>query len=197
MSGFGPEFAAVIAAIDEANAKDPHGVKVDGRLAPAELIYGQRMSQRLASMAPDACQHLQIAARGQHIERWTSPRNRYPEGRSGYLSWRTQLKDYHARRVGEIMAACGYGLEDIARVAALIRKERMRSDPDAQTLEDVVCVVFLQHYAESFAAKTDQNKLANILSKTWSKMSAHGHAHALQLDLPPAVALLLAGRARS
>jgi hypothetical protein len=197
MNGYGPAFAAVIAAIDEANANDPNRVEVAGRLAPAELVYGQRMSEMLARMAPDASEQLQIAARGQHIERWTSPRNCYPAGRAGYLCWRKQLKDYHARRVGEIMAACGYELDDVARVAGLIRKQRMRSDPDAQMLEDVVCVVFLQHYVGNFAAKTEQTKLASILKKTWNKMSASGHAHALRLDLPPAVALLLARVAQS
>jgi hypothetical protein len=197
MSKHGPAFDGVIAAIDEANGQDPNRVEVAGRQVPAELVYGQRMSQTLARMAPDACEHLQIAARGQHIERWTSPRNCYPATRAGYLSWRNALKDYHARRVGEIMASKGYGHPDIARVAALIGKVRMRSDPDAQMLEDVVCVVFLEYYVSDFAAKTDQSKLGPILIKTWNKMSSHGHAHALGLELPPKVALLLARAVKS
>ena len=192
MSDLSPRFDEVIAAIDSTNARDPNRVEVAGRLAPAELVYGQRMSETLARMAPDASEHLRIAARGQHIERWTSPRNRYPAGRTGYLSWRKDLKDYHASRVGEIMAKTGYRPDDIGRVAALIRKERMRSDPDAQMLEDVVCVVFLKHYIGDFMEKTDQAKLGTILIKTWNKMSANGRAHALQLNLPPIVPILLA-----
>jgi len=192
MSDLSPRFDQVIAAIDIANGCDPNRVEIAGRLAPAELVYGQRMSETLARMAPDASEHLRIAARGQHIERWTSPRNGYPAGRAGYLSWRKDLKDYHARRVGEIMVKKGYRSEDNARVAALIRKERMRSDPDAQMLEDVVCVVFLEHYIGDFMGKTDQAKLGTILIKTWNKMSANGHAHALKLNLPPIVSILLA-----
>jgi hypothetical protein len=192
MSDLRVRFNQVIAAIDAANARDPNRVEAAGRLSPAELVYSQRMSETLARMAPDAPEHLRIAARGQHIERWTSPRNGYPSGRVGYLGWRKDLRDYHARRVGEIMAEAGYGADDIARVGALVRKERMRSDPDAQMLEDVVCIVFLEHYIGDFIEKTDQAKLGPILIKTWNKMSDNGHAHALRLKLPPIVPILLA-----
>ncbi len=127
-------FAAVIAHIDAANARDPNRVEIDGRLGPGQLVYGRRMSETLARIAPDASEHLRIAARGQHIERWTSPRKNYPEGRAGYLRWRKHLQEFHATRVGEIMAAAGYHTDDIARVRSLIRKERLKSDADAQLL---------------------------------------------------------------
>src|SRR5262245_12291087 len=155
--------AAVIAAIDAANARDPTAVVSAGRTEPVELVYGRRMSETLARLAPDASAHLQIAARGQHVERWTSPRNGYPDGRAGYLQWRKDLKEFHARRVGEIMATAGYGAEDIERVASLVRKERLKLDPEAQMLEDVVCVVFLEHYVGPFMARTDAAKLPGIL----------------------------------
>ena len=95
--------------------------EIDGRLEPAEQVYAQRMSATLTRMAPAASELLRIAARGQHIERWTSPRRSYPAGRVGYLSWRKELKEFHARRVGDIMAAAGYEEPDIARVGSLIR----------------------------------------------------------------------------
>jgi hypothetical protein len=188
----GERFAAVIAHIDAANARDPNRVEIDGRLEPAELVYGRRMNETLARIAPDASEHLRIAARGQHIERWTSPRKNYPEGRAGYLRWRKHLQEFHATRVGEIMAAAGYQTDDLARVRSLIRKERLKSDADAQLLEDVVCVVFLEHYLAGFIGKTSEEKLADILAKTWNKMSQRGHQHALKLSPSPAVADLLA-----
>jgi hypothetical protein len=184
-------FADVIAAIDNANACDPHTAQIDGRALPAELLYGQRMSDALARMDPDASELLRIAARGQHIERWTSPRTAYPPGRAGYLKWRNDLKEFHARRLGEIMAAAGYGPQDVTRVGAIVRKERLRSDPEVQMLEDVVCIVFLTHYLADFMGKTDEAKLARILAQTWNKMSAQGHAHADKLDLPPIVMALV------
>jgi Domain of unknown function (DUF4202) len=184
-------FADVIAAIDNANACDPHMVQIDGRAVPAELLYGQRMSDALARMDPDASELLRIAARGQHIERWTSPRTAYPPRRAGYLKWRNDLKEFHARRLGEIMAAAGYGPHDVSRVGAIVRKERLRSDPEVQMLEDVVCIVFLAHYLADFMGKTDDAKLARILAQTWNKMSALGHAQAGKLDLPPIAVRLL------
>ncbi len=193
MSDETARFGQVIAAIDDANARDPKIVHIDGRAVPAELLYGRRMSAALAAMAPDASELLRIAVRGQHIERWTSPRTRYPAGRAGYLKWRNDLKDYHACRLGEIMSAAGYGPQEAARVGALVRKERLRADPEAQTLEDVACLVFLAHYLEEFLGKTDADevKLARILAKTWNKMSAQAHAEAGKLDLPPHVLALL------
>jgi Domain of unknown function (DUF4202) len=40
-------------------------------------------------------------------------------------------------------------------------------------------------------SKTDEDKLAGILAKTWSKMSPFGREQALKLPLPPAAAELL------
>jgi Domain of unknown function (DUF4202) len=171
MSEDGKRLSEVIAAIDAANARDPNKVESDGRLHPAELVYGRRMSETLARMAPHASEHLRIAARGQHIERWTSPRAGYAAGRVGYLKWRKDLQRFHAQRIGDIMVAAGYDAGDIERVGALIRKERLKSDADAQMIEDVACVVFLEHYLADFLAKTDQDKLADILAKTWNKLA--------------------------
>jgi hypothetical protein len=184
-------YDAVIAAIDTANAADPNIIEAEGQAEPAELVYGRRMSATLARMAPDASGPLQIAARGQHIERWRLARKSYPEGRAGYLRWRKDAKELHARRLGEIMAEAGYGAGDIDRVGALVRKEKLKLDPEAQLLEDVVCVVFLEHYLTPFMAKTEPAKLPGILAKTWKKMSDFGHAQALKLNVPPQVLRLL------
>jgi hypothetical protein len=184
-------YDAVIAAIDAANAADPNLIEAEGPAEPAELVYGRRMSATLARMAPDASEPLQISARGQHIERWRLARKSYPEGRAGYLRWRKDAKELHARRLGDIMAEAGYGAGDIDRVGALVRKEKLKLDPEAQLLEDVVCVVFLEHYLPPFMAKTDPAKLPGILAKTWKKMSDFGHAEALKLNVPPQVLHLL------
>jgi Domain of unknown function (DUF4202) len=193
MSDHDQHFHSVIAAIDDANARDPKTVETGGRMVPAELLYGRHMSDTLAAMAPEASELLKIAVRGQHIERWTSPRTSYPAGRAGYLKWRSDLKDFHARRLGEIMAAAGYEPQEAARVGALVRKERLRTDPEAQMLEDVACIVFLAHYLEDFLGKTDADdaKLGRILAQTWKKMSAQGHAEAGKLNLPQRVLALL------
>src|SRR6266516_158570 len=88
-------------------------------------------------------------------------------------------------------AAQGSGADDIARVGALIRKERLKSDAEAQIIEDVACIVFLEHYVADFLAKTDADKLADILAKTWNKMSPRGREEAGKLALPAPVKPLL------
>lgn len=177
-------FDRAIRLIDEANAADPNHVTVDGAARPAELVYTERMTAALERFDPDASEHLKIAARGQHIERWTSPRKDYDDGRIGYLKWRKELKDYHAKRLGEIMAEAGYGADDIARVQSLVKKERMKQDAEAQALEDVVCLVFLEDYFADFAKKHEDGKVVDILRKTWPKMSDRGRAAALNLNMP-------------
>jgi len=175
--------ASVITAIDQANARDPNVTTVDGAEQPAELIYSRRLSAMLDRFAPEASEFLKIAARAQHIERWTSPRSAYPEGRIGYLRWRSDLKNYHVERAGQLMSACGYGDADVTRVKALIRKEKVKYDLDAQALEDVVCLVFIENYLAEFAGKHDEGKVMDILRKTWGKMSAKAQAEALKLKL--------------
>lgn len=172
---------AVLTAIDAANAADPRRT---GTNEPVELVYGRRMSAALDMLAPHASELLRIAARGQHVERWTSPRDSYPKDRVGYLKWRTALKDFHARRVGELMAAAGYDEDAVARVGGLLRKERLKYDSEAQTLEDVACIVFLENYFAEFSEHYDKDKVVGILRKTWTKMSPEGQAAALGLDLP-------------
>ena len=184
-------FGAVIAAIDSANSQDPNRVDVGGRSEPVELAYGRRMSRMLDRFRPEASEALKIAARAQHIERWTSLRATYPEGRVGYLRWRTDLKNYHAQRAGELMKDCGYSSEMIARVQSLIRKERLKYDTEAQALEDVICLVFLEDYFMDFAQKHAEEKVIEILRKTWAKMSEEGQAAALTLALSPAAQELL------
>ena len=180
------KLAAVLALIDAANAADPHRDE-DGR--PVELVYGERMSAELARLAPDASDSLRIAARGQHVERWTLPRGDYPEGRAGYLAWRAEQGRRHAARVDAMMAEAGYGAEDRARVAALLRKEGIKRNPEMQQLEDVICFVFLRWYFADFAAKHPEDEIVRIVARTARKMSPEARARALaEFDLPPPLA---------
>lgn len=155
-------FEAAIKKFDDYNATDPNG---------KELLYAQRMSDRLAKFKPDAAEHIRLAIRCQHIGRWTIPRSSYPEGKKGYIAWRNKLKDFHAETAGTIMAACGYDVPMIDRVKDLLEKKDLRSNPDTQLLEDVVCMVFVEFYLGEFAAKHDDDKVIDILAKTLKKMS--------------------------
>ena len=141
------------------------------------------MSERLADFEPGASETLRLAARAQHIARWRIPRSDYPAGRKGYRAWRARLMRLHAEIASGVLTEVGYGEDTVATVARLIRKQGMRRDPDAQTLEDVVCLVFLEHYFEEFATDHGDRKLVDILRKTWAKMSDRGQA---RREGPPA-----------
>ena len=173
--------ARALRAIDAANAADP----TIEESQPAALLYGQRMSAELAHLHPEASEELQIAARGQHIERWTLPRSDYPAGREGYLTWRRAQGRRHAERVGALMADAGYGPEAIEAVGGMLRKEGIKRDAEVQALEDVICFVFLRHYFAPFAPTQSSEALLKIVEKTARKMSAEGRARALaEFDLP-------------
>ena len=185
---------AVLAAIDAANAADPHA-EADRR--PAALVYGERMSDELARLCPDASDFLRIAARGQHVERWKLPRDAYPDGRTGYLAWRTEQARRHAARVAGFMADAGYDEDDRQRVAAMLRKEAIKRNPETQILEDVICFVFLRWYFADFAASHPDEDIHRIIARTARKMSPEARASALaEFDLPPALADAVANAER-
>jgi len=158
-------------------------IGADGFDHPAELIYSQRMSETLARVYPQASQELQLAVRAQHLKRWTLPRADFPMDRKGYHAWRNAAKAMHAEEAGEMLTKAGFEADRIARVQALIRKERLKRDDEAQALEDVACLVFLEHYFSAFAMKHDHEKLIGIIRKTWNKMSELGQAEALKLSM--------------
>lgn len=174
---------AAFAAVDEENARDPRRVATADGEAPAELVYGRRMTAWLDRLAPDASEALRLAVRAQHIGRFRVPRETYPEGRAGYKQWRSELARRHAEQASAIAARVGYPPEVAARVGELVRKQGLKVDPEAQLLEDVACLVFLEHYFADFAAKHDRAKLIDIVRKTWKKMSPRGQDAALGLPL--------------
>src|SRR5438552_16391965 len=174
MSEMSGKFRAAIERFDAANAADP---------GSEELVYAQRMSEWLEKLAPDASEAVKLAARSQHIRRWEIPRNRYPMNRAGYHRWRNELAAFHAKMAGEILREVGYDEAMVGRVQSLLKKERLKEDPEAQLLEDVICLVFLEHYFADFAKEHDEEKVIGILRKTWRKMSVRGHEAALKLPL--------------
>jgi hypothetical protein len=177
---------AALAKIDEANSTDPNRVVIDAVEQSKEVVYSKRMSDWLARLDPNASEVLKIAAHGQHICRWTIPRAEFPMDRPGYHRWRSTCQKMHAEKLGEILRGLDYDADTIARVQSLVRKERMKLDPESQLLEDVVCLVFLENYFADFAKDHDEMKLIDIVRKTWKKMSPQGHSAALTLALDDA-----------
>jgi hypothetical protein len=187
------QFAKAIRLIDQANSADPTIELNDGHPYPKALLYSRRMTQCLERFEPTANEALCLAARAQHICRWEIPRETYPADRAGYRAWRERLYVYHADKTERILRQVGYDEATIITVRDLLQKQRLKADPRMQTLEDVICLVFLEYYLAEFACQhTDEHdKLVNILSRTWKKMSPRGHAAALQLPLDPALRAFL------
>ena len=92
------------------------------------------------------------------------------------------------------MTQAGYGEEDRRRVGSLLRKEGLKRNPETQTLEDVICFVFLRWYFADFAAKHPDEEIRRIVTKTARKMSAAARAcAATEFELPPPLTDALSG----
>jgi uncharacterized protein YhhL (DUF1145 family) len=176
------KFKKAIQRFDEANALDPNAALFEGKEYPKELIYAERMTGQLNKFAPNSSEVLQLTVRCQHICRWEIPRDSYEMNRIGYLNWRKDLKDFHAKKAAEILQEVGYNNELIKEVEFLLLKKQLKKNTDTQTLEDVVCLVFLEFYFLKFSKKYSEEKLIDIIQKTWKKMSNKGHKSALALN---------------
>lgn len=168
---------------DAANKQDPNTEVFEGTIYPKEVLYGIRMTERLNKFDSAASEVLQLTARCQHICRWEIPRESYEINREGYLRWRQELKKFHAKKASSILQKVGYDKDTIYKVAFLLEKKQLKKNEETQTLEDVICLVFLEYYFESFALKHPEEKTIDILQKTWQKMSVKGQESALKLPL--------------
>ncbi|MGQ9427550.1 DUF4202 domain-containing protein [Gilvimarinus sp. F26214L] len=185
------QLTQVIRAIDQANQEDPNREFADGREWPKEYLYSLRMTRELQNFAPGAGEVLRIAARAQHIRRWNIPRDSFPRNRPGYLQWRRELGRFHGEQTALLMREAGYDRDSIARCRAMLAKTSLRQDPDAQTLEDLACLVFLRYHLADFAEQHREEKLRSIIRKTWNKMSPPARTAAMTIEFSKALRILL------
>lgn len=177
------KFKDAISLFDKSNENDPNKESYDGRMFSKELLYAKRMTQCLDKFSPDAEEALKLAVRCQHIRRWEIARDSYEMNRKGYLKWRNDLKVFHADKASEILQEVGYEADLVESVRFLLLKKQLKQNELTQTLEDVICLVFLEFYFEKFSEKYSEEKMISILQKTWKKMSVKGQDAALELDL--------------
>ena len=185
-------FHEAIRRIDDANAADPNTLTVDGVPRPKEAAHAEMMTRWVRALRPEPDEPLLLAARAHHIRRWERPRDSYPAGREGYLRWRTALQRFHADALGEIMTDAGYDAADVKRAQDLVRKRGLGRDPDAQAMEDALCLVFMETQLADFAGQLDDDdRMVEVLVSTWRKMSPEGRAAAQALPLEDRAARLL------
>ena len=179
--------------IDAANREDPTTVVVAGSTYPREYLYSKWLVEWVQALRPDASESLLLAARCQHIRRLRIQRDAYPMNRAGYLKWRADLKKFHADEAGQLLEQAGYDSPTLERVRTLNLKKDLKTDPECQTLEDALCLVFLEYQFADFLEKNnDEAKMLNILQKSWNKMSPAGHAAASRIQFNPRQQALLA-----
>jgi hypothetical protein len=166
---------------DAYNKNSPGQVTHDGVSYPEEYFYALKRYDWVKKLQPDASESLLLASRAQHIGRWEIARNTYPQDRVGYLKWRSDLSKFHASKTAEILESVGYDQQMIDRVKQIILKQRIKADEEVQTIENALCLVFLQYQYDDLIAKTGEEKMVDILKKTWAKMSDPGRNMALDL----------------
>ena len=185
------KFQQAIALIDAENSRDPNVEIVEGVSVPRELIYSQRLTEWLLRLDRSASEPLRLAARSQHICRWKIPRASYPVGRVGYHQWKNDLKQFHADLTGRILTEVGYDEATIARVRALNLKEGFPHDSECRTLEDALCLMFLQYQFAELSQKSESEKVINALRKSWAKMTPNARGAAAALVYLPVQKQLL------
>jgi hypothetical protein len=167
---------------DEYNRRSPERLTWDNQDYPVEYFYAIKLYEWVTKLDPQASESLLLAARCQHIGRWEIARNSYPDGRVGYLKWRSDLSKYHAGIAAEILASLDFDEDTITRVKQIVLKQRLKTDQEVQTMENALCLVFLQYQYDDLIAKLSEEKMIDILRKTWGKMSDPGREMALSLN---------------
>ncbi len=175
---------AAFKLFDDYNKQDPRSFEWENVNQPQEYFFAIKLHEWVLKLDPNASEELLLASRSQHIGRWEIPREGYPEGREPYLKWRKDLALHHAEITGRLMTEAGYSAGQVERVTQIILKKRIKVDPDVQTMENALCLVFLQFQYEDFRKKheSDPDKIINILRKSLLKMDVHGHSFALKLS---------------
>ncbi|MGA3007643.1 MAG: DUF4202 domain-containing protein [Opitutaceae bacterium] len=178
-------------SIDAAHSADPR-LADDGR--PAELVYADHMEAWVDRLVPDAPPLLRLAARCQHLERWSVPRASFALDRAGYHAWRRSLYVKQAERARALLWQAGLSADEADEVATWVSKTGLKTNPGTQALEDAACLVFLENEISAFAsqhADYPREKFVDILQRTWRKMSSRAQELARSLSLPPAIAELV------
>lgn len=174
-------FREAIRRFDELNAGDPNQERDGAVLVPRELLNARRLCAWVMRLDPAASEELRLAARCQHLCRWKIPRETYPQTRPGYHQWKNDLKRFHASNSAEVLRAVGYPDLMVRQVSDLNLKKNFPTDPQVRTLEDALCLLFLQYQFGELAARLDDEKTVNALRKSWEKMTDAARKHALAL----------------
>ena len=112
---------------------------------------------------------LSLSSYCQHIRRWEIPRSSYPEGLSGYKSWRISLNKYHTNCAFDVLEQSGYSqtqdTEIFDTVRDLLQKKTLRGGNDRGE-EDMQ--IFEGNYSSIFHLPSNFATVVPVLTYTLS-----------------------------
>ena len=177
---------AAISAIDRINATDPTTVTAGGSPVPKELLHARRMTEWLGRLVAEPTPAQQIAARAHHLRRWASPRDAYPEGRAGYLRWRTAARRQHVAEISGLLREHGFDRAIVDDVARIMAKEGRTTHADVQAHEDALCLTFCELQLDEMIERLGHDHTVSVVRKTLAKMSPAGIAMSAEVPMSDA-----------
>ena len=91
----------------------------------------------------------------------------------------------HATEVARVLDELDCDPELVARVQDLVAKRVPRTDPDAQALEDALCLVFVETQLHEVHQQLGTEHVTAVVAKTLRKMSPEAIALATTVPLDP------------
>ena len=78
--------ANIMEEMDRLHRQDPVTEEHNGMALPRELLYSDRMVERLKQFYPEYQEYHLLAAKCHHLCRWEIPRQGFDQGKAGYYA---------------------------------------------------------------------------------------------------------------
>lgn len=177
------QYTDALALIDGIHNQDPNSETIDGVEIKAELLYSKRMLEVLEKVAPEASMELKLAAKCQHISRWSIPRATFSLDKKGYYQWRAAIMEHQLSVTTSILKQAEINEQSIEIIVDTLKNKADKTNHNASIVEDTACLTFIKWYLVPFAGQFDAAKAKIILQKTACKMSERGLALIPELEL--------------
>ncbi len=186
------QYKTAIELIDKVHNQDSNSELVDGVEVKAELLYSNRMLEVLQLVNPQASLELKLAAKCQHISRWSIPRATFSMDKKGYYQWRGAIMEHQLAVTTKTLKEAGVDDESITIIVDALKNKADKTHLNASIIEDTACLTFIKWYLVPFAGQFDVAKATVILKKTAAKMSDRGLGLLPQMELSEDVLAVLA-----
>jgi hypothetical protein len=186
------QYTIAIRLIDTIHNQDLISETIDGVEIKAELLYSNRMLAVLEKVAPDASFELKLAAKCQHISRWSIPRATFPVGKKGYYDWRAAIMAHQLNVSTSVLKQAEINDQSIEIIVDVLKNKADKTNQNASIIEDTACLTFIKWYLVPFTGQFDAAKAKIILQKTAGKMSERGLGLLPEMELSEEVHQVLA-----